>query len=171
MMKASFVCLRPEVTQSDVQLLKAWTSDREVTRFLNEENNISGVLNALLGRSDIPVLTPLFNRDGRFFMLCTRDGTPVGFMRMTGGAREMEMVLAIGDKELWGHGLGSDAIRGALSKAFFEWRVEKMVAYIHPMNTRSLRAFERNGFSPMKKTPSARRYELTMNDYLQKLRA
>ena len=39
------------------------------------------------------------------------------------------------------------------------------------MNVRSLRAFERNGFSAMKKTPSARRYELTMNDYLQKLRA
>lgn len=165
------VSLRPEITASDVCRLKQWTDDEAVMEYLNEKNNISSELAALLRLSNIPVYTPLFNRTGRFFMIDAADEKPVGFVRLVRRATETEIVLAVGERQRWGNGLGTAAIGGSLQKVFFEWRDEKVVAYIHPHNLRSERAFVHNGFSLRRRLPSTRRYEITLNEYLNRLRA
>lgn len=165
-MKAS-VSLRPEITSSDVARLRQWTDDEAVMEYLNETQTISAELDALLRMDNIPDYTPLFNRAGRFFMIDAPDGRPVGFVRLVRRSHETEIVLAVGDRRQWGNGLGTAAIGQSLLMAFLHWRVEKVVACIHPGNLRSRRAFQHQGFfesAPLRQTV---RYELTLDDYLR----
>ncbi len=169
-MQTPLITLRSEITRDDLGRLRRWAGDAEVVRYLNEQTDITLLLDELLSRDDVPVYAPLFNRDGRFFMLCGPDGA-VGFSRLIPDGDETEIVLAIGDRSLWGHGLGTAAIRSALAKIFLELRAEKAVAYIHNQNLRSERAFCKNGFCPKQQRGQTGRFELTFPQYLNALGA
>jgi len=55
--------------------------------------------------------------------------------------------LAIGEKRLWGQGLGSEAIAALVELAFQQQGVERLFGIeVADYNPRSRRAFERNGF-------------------------
>ena len=72
----------------DVRLLIHWMENPAVTRYLNEDPDIVSGLRQLADMVPEPMLTCHFNRIGRFFMACTREGEPVGFVKLReqGGA-------------------------------------------------------------------------------------
>jgi len=118
----------------------------------------------------MPILTPLFNQGGRFFMVYDRNDVPVGFVRLVKTGTECEIVLVIGDRENWGRRLGVSAILEGLKLAFLDMRAKSVIAKIHPNNTRSLRAFQGLGFALDRETPTLKSLSISSRRYRQLLR-
>mgnify|MGYP003665314872 CR=1 FL=1 len=170
-MNRPFVSLRPEITRSHALTLMDWLEDERVVRFLSDSPGVSRFIEQAIERTQMPILTHLFNQGGRFFMVYDREDMPVGFVRLIRTGRECEIVLVIGDQDKWGRRLGASAIRQGLKLAFLEMRAEKVIARIHPDNLRSLKAFQRCGFVLERKTPALNTLCLTAGGYRQRLRA
>ena len=170
-MPLPFVSLRPEVTRSHAMMLMNWLTDERVTRYLNESQDVSQSIAEAMDRTRMPILTQLFNQeDGCFFMVHDRNDAPAGFVRLIKSGPGCEIVLAIGNNETWGRGLGSSAIREALKIAFLGMRAENVIAKVHPQNSRSLKAFERFGFRFANATATALSLSLTAGRYRELLR-
>ena len=170
-MPLPFVSLRPEVTRSHAMMLMDWLADERVTRYLNESRDVSRSIAEAMDRTRMPMLTQLFNQeDGRFFMVHDRNDAPAGFVRLIKSGPGCEIVLAIGNNETWGRGLGSSAIREALKIAFLGMRAENVIAKVHPQNSRSLKAFERFGFRSANATATALSLSLTARRYRELMR-
>lgn len=169
-MKRPFVSLRPEITRAHAVALMDWLEDERVTRYLSDPSSISRVIGQAVERTQMPVLTHLFNQGGRFFMVYDRNDSPVGFVRLIKSGPECEMVLVIGDHDSWGQRLGASAIRESLKLAFLELRAATVIAKIHPENTRSLKAFARAGFAADRETPTLVSLSMNARRYRQLLR-
>ena len=169
-MNTPFVSLCPEITRANALTLMDWLEDEEVTRFLSDSCNVSRLIEQVIGRVQLPILTHLFNQGGRFFMAYDRHDVPVGFVRLVKKGPDCEMVLVIGDRDNWGRKLGASAIREGMKLAFFEMRAERLIAKIHPENVRSLNAFLRSGFLPDSETPAMKSLVMSSARYLRLLR-
>jgi regulator of nucleoside diphosphate kinase len=169
-MKKPFVSLRPEITRSHALILIDWLEDERVTRYLSDSSSVSRLIADAIDRTQMPILTHLFNQGGRFFMAHDRDDTPVGFVRLNMKDRECEIVLVVGDHDNWGRRIGSSSIREGLKLAFLEMRAGSVVAKIHPDNLGSLKAFERCGFVVKSETPALKSLSLTAGRYRRLLR-
>ena len=169
-MNKPFVSLRPEITRADALTLMDWLEDECVTRFLSDSRHVSRFVEQVIGRVQLPILTHLFNQGGRFFMACDRHDVPVGFVRLVKTGPDCEMVLLIGNRDNWGRKLGASAIREGMKLAFFDMRAEKLIAKVHPDNTRSLKTFQRCGFQPEGQTPALKSFAMTSERYLRLLR-
>lgn len=169
-MNPPFVSLCPEITRSDALTLMDWLDDECVTRHLSDPRQVSRFIAQAIDRVRLPVLTPLFNRDGRFFMACDRRDVPVGFVRLVKAGPDWEIVLVIGNRDHWGRQFGASALREGMKLAFFEMQAEKLVARIHPDNARSLRLFQRCGFQLESQTPTLTTLAMTAPRYLRLLR-
>jgi regulator of nucleoside diphosphate kinase len=141
-----FVSLRSEITRTHANVLMNWLEHERVTRYLSDSSNVARMIEQAIDRTQMPILTHLFNRGGRFFMVHDRDDRPVGFVRLVKTGPDCEIVLVIGDHDNWGRGIGSSTIREGLKLAFLDMRAEIVIAKVHPANTPSLKAFERCGF-------------------------
>lgn len=161
------VNLRQEVFKRDAWKIVDWLEDNEVTQYLNERQNVGKSIKEVINRVNMPILTHLFNQDGSFFMVTTRKEESVGFLRLVPKKGGAEMVIVIGDKEKWGKGLGTNAIFQGLKHAFFEWRVDKVVAKVNFKNERSRRAFKKLGFTKDKELPKEVQYSISMEEFLE----
>lgn len=169
-MKKPFVSLRPEITRTDAFILMDWLEDERVTRYLSDSRSVSRFIAQAVDRTQMPILTHLFNQGGRFFMVHDRDDVPVGFVRLVKTGPDCEIVLVIGDHDNWGRRIGSSAIREGLKLAFLDMRAETVIAKIHPDNAGSLKAFERCGFVATSETPTLKSLAMTAGRYRRLLR-
>lgn len=169
-MNEPFICLCSEITRGNAFELIRWMEDDGVREFLSDTRRGSSDLAQVLERVNLPVLTHLFNSDGRLYIAYDRQNVPVGFVRLVVKSAETELVVVIGDRENWGRKLGSGTIQESLKIAFFELRAPKVVAKIHKGNIRSIRAFSSAGFRLAQETSALLRYEMTMEEYLMHLR-
>ncbi len=136
----STILLKNEITQADLAAFERWMNNAAVTRYLNEHRQISAHLRAVR-EARLPVLMPLFNRDGRFWMICA-DDAPVGFLRAVYRPdNAAELVVAIGEETMWGRGFGRRGVQEGLQRVFFEMRREEAVVHIARGNVRSERHF------------------------------
>ncbi len=166
-MKAVKVQLRQEVFSSDAWKIIEWMEDTEITRYLNEGQNVGKSIRQVMSRVNLPVLTHLFNQNGSFFILTTLQDEPIGFLRLVPKGNSAEMVIVIGDKEKWGMGLGTNAIFQGLKQAFFNWRVDEVVAKINFKNDRSMRVFKKVGFKMEKELPAEAQYSMSIGEFLK----
>ena len=172
MKKAASIFLRADITLRDVDRMIRWMENPNVTRFLNEDADIVYFLRQLSDSVPEPMLGYHFHRIGHFFMVCPECEDSVGFVRLnplpeTGA---YEIVYVIGEDALWGHGLGQQAVRSALSKAFLHLRADRVVAKVMPQNLRSIRCVRACGFQQMAEMPRLVRFEITFDAYCQSLR-
>lgn len=169
-MNTPFVSLCPEITRANALTLMDWLEDEDVTRYLSDSRCVSRLIEQVVGRIQLPILTHLFNQGGRFFMTYDQHDVPVGFVRLAKAGPDCEMVLVIGDRQNWGRKLGTTAIREGMKLAFFDMRAEKLIAKIHPDNVRSLNAFLRCGFLLESETPAMKSLVMNSARYLRLLR-
>ena len=164
------VILRKDLSEGDLLLLIRWMANERVYQFLNEHQQISSQLKQVYD-ARLPVFTPLFNRNGPFYILCTGDNQPIGFLRMAHAPdNAVEMVVAIGEKAMWGQGYGRASLAEAEKIAFFDLRREKMIARIYNENARSRQMFIGCGFKPGQGSGRMTEYQLTFSEYLQQRR-
>ena len=169
-MNKPFISLCPEITRAHALKLMDWLEDDRVTCYLSDSRDVSRSIEHAIDRTQLPILTHLFNRDGRFFMAYDRYDEPVGFVRLIKAGAQCEIVLAIGDSEKWGRNLGTRTIREGMKLAFLDMRAQKLIAKIHPDNQRSQKAFLRSGFVLESETPTMTSWAMTAGRYLQLLR-
>ena len=58
--------LRQEVYSSDAWKIIDWLEDDEVSRYLNESQNVTDSIKQVINRVNMPILTLLFNQEGSF---------------------------------------------------------------------------------------------------------
>ena len=164
----STIQLKSEITPDDLTALERWMNSAAVTRYLNEHRQISAHLRAVR-EARLPVLTPLFNRDGRFWMICA-EGAPVGFLRAAYRPdNAVELVVAIGEERMWGRGLGRHGVQAGLQRVFFEMRREEAVVHIARGNVRSERLFVGSGFAHAREVGGSTQYRLTLGEYIARI--
>lgn len=164
-MEAHSVQLRQEVFEADARKIADWLDDHEVIQYLNEGLNVAKSIKQAIQRVNMPILTHLFNQNGSFFVI-TEEKQPVGFLRLVPKGKAAEMVIVIGEKKKWGKGLGKNAILQGLKHAFFEWRMDEVIAKISFKNERSVRAFKRVGFKPKKELTKEMQYSISIEEFL-----
>ncbi len=169
-MNKPFISLCPEITRAHALTLMDWLEDERVTCYLSDSRHVSRFIEQAINRTQLPILTHLFNQGGRFFVAYDRRDTPVGFVRLVKTGPDCEIVLVIGDSDNWGQNLGASTIREGMKLAFLDMRSEKLIAKIHPDNVRSLKAFLRTGFLLESETPTLKSLSLTAGRYLRLLR-
>lgn len=165
-MSANKIQLRQEIFESDAWKIAEWLEDHEVTRFLNEEQNVSEVIKKTIYRINMPIYTHLFNRNGSFFMVINKE-QPIGFLRLVPKGDVTEMVVVIGDKKNWGKGIGCSAIYQGLKHAFFKLRNNKVIAKIHKNNIRSKKVFRKAGFQVVRELGEEVQYNISIEEYLK----
>ena len=78
----------------------------------------------------------------------------------------VEIVIAVGEKELWGKGIGHNAVLEALKVAFFDMRAEYVVAKIKKINKRSQNLFKSVGFKEAKELEREIEYHINMKAFI-----
>lgn len=89
------------------------------------------------------------------------------FLRLIPKNDGVEIVIAVGEKELWGKGIGHKAVLEALKKAFFDMRTEKVVAKIKKTNKRSRNLFKGIGFMEVKELEREIEYKITRETFFK----
>lgn len=166
-MKGNDINLRREVYKSDSFKIIEWLNDDKVTRYLNEKQNIDKSIEQVMKRVNMPILTHLYNRNGTFFMVTKEEKNSIGFLKLIPKKRGAEIVVVIGDREEWGKGLGPSAIYEGLKHAFFNLRLEEVIAKIHFENERSKKAFKKVGFEKEKELAKEIQYSISIEDFLK----
>ena len=169
-MREPFIFLRSEITRENALTLITWLKDKEVTKYLSDPQDISDSIEQVIRKTNLPVLTHLFNRNGRFYMVYNKHNIPVGFVRLVKKGSDFEIVIVIGDRNNWGKRFGTSAIKESIKIAFFDFRAERVVAKIQKENKRSIRAFVNNGFKVEKESNTYKTFSITMDQYLKLLK-
>jgi RimJ/RimL family protein N-acetyltransferase len=89
-------------------------------------------------------------KTGYQFVVCrAEDGRPVGnamLFSLDLRAGSAGFGIFIGETELWGHGLGTDATNALVDFAFGELRLERLWLEVRQDNPAALRSYEKAGF-------------------------
>ena len=163
-MEISSIKLSQEVYKSDAYRIIDWLSDREITSYLNEERGVRENLISVINRINMPILTHLFNNNCRFFIIKNMYGT-IGFLRLVPKNSYVEIVIAIGEKDLWGKGIGHNAVLEALKVAFFDMRVECVIAKVKKVNKRSRNLFKGIGFKEVRELEYEIEYHINKQSF------
>ena len=165
-MKACNIQLRQEVFEADAWKIADWLEDYEVIKYLNERQNVAKGIKQVIQRVNMPILTHVFNQNGSFFII-TEEKESIGFLRLVPKGKSAEIVIVIGDREKWGKGLGKNAISQGLKHAFYEWRMDEVIAKINIKNERSIRAFKKVGFKQDKELAKEMQYSISIEEFLK----
>lgn len=85
----------------------------------------------------------------RVLMIQRLDGRPIGMMglhRIDQVHRQAELGIFIGEKDCWGQGYGTDAIRTLLRFAFDQMNFHRIYLRVDVDNVRAQRCYEKCGF-------------------------
>lgn len=77
------------------------------------------------------------------------DGRPIGFVSLGGLDRhngKAELSIVLGEREAWGHGYGSEAVRQVLAMAFDNLRLNKVWLQVDAVHSKAIASYERLGF-------------------------
>jgi RimJ/RimL family protein N-acetyltransferase len=145
MIRGERVWLRaPE--RSDIPIFVRWFNDSETTSFLSMRAPMSVA-------SEERWFESMLAEEGKsayHFVICQiADDRPVGTLglfdinQLNGTAG---MGISIGEKELWGTGLGTDALLALLDFGFGELRLNRIWLEVYDFNPRGRRSYEKCGF-------------------------
>jgi Acetyltransferases, including N-acetylases of ribosomal proteins len=92
------------------------------------------------------------DRHYQIFAMETMDGYLIGDMELDHicwSKREAELRIRIGEKEFWGRGFGSEALRLILDYVFRTKNFYRVYLRVYNFNQRALRCYLKNGFRPV----------------------
>lgn len=135
------VSLRP-VSQLDLPLLCRWQNDPEIAHWMDYRGSFE--------LSDVEQDQRRAAREGHPFVIEV-DGHPIGkagLNRVDYHARSCSLYIYIGEKGLWGQGLGRDAVMALCRAAFCTLGMQRVELSMLADNSRARRAYEACGFRP-----------------------
>ena len=136
-----------EVRPSDVnENYYRWMNDPEVTRYLESRFYPNS-----MGRLREYVTSKMGNRDNVFLAIVLKEGDrhigniklgPINWIH-----RFADVGILIGEKDCWGKGYGTEAIRLVVDYAFRKLNLHRLTAGVYAINQASVRAFLKAGFT------------------------
>lgn len=138
-MNGKKVALRP-VEPADYPLLHGWQNDPEVAHWMDYRTPFS--------LRDIEDDQERARQEGRPFII-EFEGRPVGkcgLNQFRWESRVCALYIYIGEKGVWGQGLGRDAVLALLIVAFEELGMERVELTLLAENRRAQRVYESCGF-------------------------
>lgn len=137
------ILLRP-LQESDVEAFCAWYSDGQVTRFLGMKPLPLEKAKALFNRL-------LTNPNGVYFGIVKRDEErTIGYVFLAHILKShrvaLEFGIVIGDKDLWGHGHGSEATKLILEYGFKHLKLHRIQLIVLDFNKRAQQVYRKLGF-------------------------
>ncbi len=130
--------------KSDADALFRWFSDEDVTRWLGPPNFPSRA-----HQERFIELASASSADAKYFAIETLEGKLVGdcgLRFIDWKNRKAEFFITIGEKEFWGKGLGSDALRIVMRLAFDKMNLNRLWLSVLVDNPRAVRCYEKCGF-------------------------
>jgi RimJ/RimL family protein N-acetyltransferase len=135
-----------EVVPSDVtDRYIAWLNDPEVTAGLEirfQPHSKEGILeyvHEMAGSPNHAFLAVVVKEDDRHIGNIKLG--PINWVHRRG-----DIGILIGEKDCWGRGYGTEAIRLLVRHAFMQLNLHRLVAGVYEDNPGSIRAFQKNGF-------------------------
>ncbi|HPJ76784.1 MAG TPA: GNAT family N-acetyltransferase [Clostridia bacterium] len=170
MERAASVFLHADIDKTKATKLLAWIKDPIVTRYLNEKSDVAEKLNEVIQNTHPSLLACHLNKSGRFFFVCEKNNEPIGFARLadTDNPNEYELVIVIGRKDMWGQGYGTKAVTQCLNTAFFEWRADRVSAYVHMDNIGCAKVLEKSGMKQVSQSENCDYFNVTFDEYLSR---
>lgn len=146
MLRGERVFLRA-AERSDIPLFVSWLNDAETASFLTARAPMS----IAMEEGWFERMLAAQGKEGFLFVMCLIDsGKPIGTIglfdidHVNGSAG---MGIAIGEKQLWGQGLGGDALNALVDLGFGELRLERIWLEVYDFNARARRSYEKCGFT------------------------
>lgn len=142
MLKGERVALRA-VEREDIPRFLRWLNDPEVTRYLTIFMPLSR------GEEERWFEQQLGDPNRKVLAIETESGEHIGNISLEDirwKDRQASLGIVIGEKEYWGQGYGTDAIRTLLGFAFEELNLNRIQLSVFDFNERARRCYRRCGF-------------------------
>jgi RimJ/RimL family protein N-acetyltransferase len=144
MLTGDLVHLRP-LEPEDAELLYRWHNDDEAMRWLQSyfHQSLAGIRKQLADRQE---------NSFEKVTLCIEtleERKPIGIVALRGADpinARAEVDIYIGEKEYWGGGYGTDALRTVCRYGFDTMRLHSIELGVVEENTRAIRSYEKVGF-------------------------
>lgn len=138
------VRLTAKNAETDVEAFTKWSYDSEFRRFQDSEIARPKSNKQIAERYDQP------DDDSRFMFIIrpVLSEEPLGFtiLRVVWAHGDAWLGVGIGDRNYWGRGYGSEAVRLTLDYAFDELNLQRVSLTTLEANGRGRRAYEKCGF-------------------------
>jgi len=131
------------IEREDLPTFVRWFNDPEVRQYLAMYMPMS------MAEEEKWFERQLDDQNSRIFAIETEDGVHIGNIGLHNfdwKNRRAVLGIVIGEKEYWGQGYGSDAIRTLLSFALGEMNLHRVQLEVHDFNARAIRCYEKCGF-------------------------
>ena len=144
MLKGKLVNLRA-VEKKDLEDIMKWVNDREVTKYL------SAFLYPVSRAEEEKFLERAMSHNDteKNLVMETKEGDYIGQIslhKIDWKNRNAELGIVIGNKEYWGKGYGTDAIKILLNHAFNQMNLYKVYLRVFDYNQRGTHCYEKCGF-------------------------
>jgi RimJ/RimL family protein N-acetyltransferase len=133
--------------RTDIETFVGWFNDAEMLSFIGMRTPMGRALEERWFER----MLEGEGRDRYSFVICLReDARPIGTIGLfdlsllNGNA---ELGISIGEKALWGRGLGTDALEVLIDFGFGDLRLERIKLRVYDFNKRAIRAYEKVGFT------------------------
>lgn len=167
MERVGHITLREEVFLKDAYEIADWLENEEVTRYLTEGNETSREIRRSLMYTSCPVVTHMFCSSGKFFII-DMNGKAIGYSRLIPKSTGYEVVIVIGNQNMWNKGYGQKVLNEIMKEAFFNLRSEMIIAKIKHGNEHSRHLFEKFGFSVVHKSESCSVLNMRIEEFMKK---
>lgn len=140
--KGEKVILRP-IKMSDAPRFARWFSDPEVHQFLALRRK-----NITLKEERKFLRKKLSDKSQCNFAIDTIDGVHIGSVgfKLVLLDKRATLGIVIGDKQYWGKGCGTDAMKVILRYGFKKLRLHKVELEVYDYNLRAITVYEKLGF-------------------------
>jgi RimJ/RimL family protein N-acetyltransferase len=132
--------------RSDIPIFVRWFNDGELISFLGMRAPMSQAMEEkwfeeMLARQ---------GKETHHFVIClAKDGKPVGATTLFGVDYvngNAGIGISIGEKNLWGRGIGTDAMFALMDFGFGQLRLERLWLEVYDYNSRARRSYDKCGF-------------------------
>ena len=130
----------------DLERNHRWLNDRDVMRFLTSRYQYSLMAEEAWMREHTLKQPSYANAS---FAIVTKDGRHIGNTGLHHGSpedRACDLGIMIGEKDCWGRGYGTDALRTLVGFAFDEMNMNRVELDVYAFNERAIRSYEKAGF-------------------------
>lgn len=146
MIRGDHVYLRPS-ERDDLPLFVRWLGDADVARNLV----VRAPMSMPMEERWFDRMLETQGRTSHHFVICLlADNRPIGTAALhdvTERHGTADFGIAIGEKDEWDHGYGTDALRAICAFGFEELRLERIGLQVYDGNDRARRAYEKAGFT------------------------